>query len=533
MTLKILELRKLMPNRRVLLVCKESYSIPFYFLAKNLISKNNDVASYFFNPIETGYDECLMNTNTYFAHKNISNLKVYDNNDILELFTENLDNPPIDYEFLESINKNFTKDKALSLQILSTQFFSKYFHDRFFYSDVTYEQQIYWLQLNYKKVIEIFDHFKPDVIFDLDNAELSRSIISEVCQYKSIPYVTVDHPRFEMYKIPSYSVMLRNDYFRDQYYRNSKLQPKELQIEYNYVNDFRSRDKIMSKVFENDITSSYDRPSLFEIIKSIISKILYVINISLKGNNIKLNSKNPIIFPSNLLLVWFFTKSIVKRWYLLGPNKHFSIPKCGEKFVYMPLHLIPESSTSVLGAYYINELANIEQVSKSLPLGTYLHVKEHQSMVGERPISFYRKVNSLPNVKMISINYFKDPKPLIENSVGVVTVTGSAAYEAALLGKKSIVFGYVNFSVIDGISRLNSYEDLPVTIGDFGAIENIHSCAAYLYTVKQLGEEIDLKYLINEGEIFLMGKNHITSEYVCEIDKLELFFENALKNYCK
>ena len=90
-------------KRKILLICKESFSFPFYFLAKDLLSKNNDVASYFFNSIETGYDECKMNTNTYFAHKKLKNLNVYDNNEILELFSKNLERPPIDYEFIEII----------------------------------------------------------------------------------------------------------------------------------------------------------------------------------------------------------------------------------------------------------------------------------------------------------------------------------------------------------------------------------------------------------------------------------------------
>ena len=79
----------------------------------------------------------------------------------------------------------------------------------------------------------------------------------------------------------------------------------------------------------------------------------------------------------------------------MGPNKYFSNPISGEKYVYMPLHLIPESSTSVLSPFYLNELASIEQVSKSLPLGWYLYVKEHQSMLGERSINFYKKANKI------------------------------------------------------------------------------------------------------------------------------------------
>lgn len=65
----------------------------------------------------------------------------------------------------------------------------------------------------------------------------------------------------------------------------------------------------------------------------------------------------------------------------------------------MPLHLIPESSTFTLAPIYINELSIIEAVSKSLPTGWWLYVKEHQAMLGERGEFFYKAVNKLPNVK--------------------------------------------------------------------------------------------------------------------------------------
>jgi len=272
-----------MKKRRILLICKESFSFPFYHLAKKLLEKDNIVASYFFNSIETGYEKCLMNENTYYAHKEIKDLKVYDNNDILEVFTSNMKSPPIDWDFLDFVEKNFTKDKNISLQVLTSQFFSKVFHDRFFFDEVTYEQQLYWLELNYKRVIEIFDEYTPDVIWDLDNAELSRSIITEISQSRNIPYIRIDHTRYEMFKTPSYSALYKNEYFDSVFSENKKLPATNFKIEYDYIENFRKQDKIMSKVFEGDITSNYDRTPIYEIIKSLFGIFKYLINISFVG----------------------------------------------------------------------------------------------------------------------------------------------------------------------------------------------------------------------------------------------------------
>ena len=58
---------------------------------------------------------------------------------------------------------------------------------------------------------------------------------------------------------------------------------------------------------------------------------------------------------------------------------------------------------------------------------------------------------------MISVNYYIDPKPIIQNAIGVITVTGSAAYEAALLGKKAIVFGDVYFNLIEWYNKVKKF----------------------------------------------------------------------------
>lgn len=55
-----------------------------------------DVASYFLEAIETGYNESKMNTNAFFANKKLTNLNAHDSNDILKLVTKNVENPPID-----------------------------------------------------------------------------------------------------------------------------------------------------------------------------------------------------------------------------------------------------------------------------------------------------------------------------------------------------------------------------------------------------------------------------------------------------
>lgn len=522
----------MLKNKKIILICKETFSVPFYFLAQELLIDNH-VASFFFNPPETGFKKCLMNENTFYKHLDIKNLIVYDNNDIVHEFTQNMKFPKIDKVYLEKIEKKYTNQKPFVQQILTSQFLSKRFHNRNIYIKTSFEQQLYWLQLNYKKVEQIFDDFKPDYIFDLDNSELFRSVISEVSNYRDIIYINLQHPRFEMHKIYSRSTKWDNTQFTNKYLENFSKNKIVLSKEYSYIKEFREKSNIMSIEWSNPIwsvdnTANYDRDSFLKIFKNLFGKVIYYYNLNFYKGRTFLSKKNKIFFPGAKKFFLFFLKFELKRWYLLGKNKYFSIPIIDEKYVYMPLHLIPESSTFVHAPYYINELFLIEQISKSLPIGLKLYVKEHQAMLGERSLDFYKKVNSLSNVKLIQVNYYKDPKPWITNSECVVTITGTSAYEAALMGKPSIVFGVMPFNQIDGITQITDLNELPKIFSNLTNIDNLHSCAAYIATVKQLGSNVNLNLLMIRGEKILLGNDFLDQEYINEIKNLKYFFEKSL-----
>ena len=224
------------------------------------------------------------------------------------------------------------------------------------------------------------------------------------------------------------------------------------------------------------------------------------------------------------LLIHYWQVFTLRRKYM-GKNNLFEAPIEGENYVYMPLHLIPESTVFVKASYYVDECNLIEQISKSLPVGWKLYVKEHQAMLGERSVEFYKRVKQLHNVRLVQVNHYHDPKPWIINAKGVVTIVGTTAYEEALLGRKSIIFGDVPFELIDGITKVNNFEDLPGLLRDFGEIDNIHSCAAYLKTIKDVGFEIDLFYLMAQAEKILAGKEKPDDKFNSQITTLMEFYK--------
>ncbi|QSB27963.1 hypothetical protein [Flavobacterium sp. CLA17] len=283
----------------------------------------------------------------------------------------------------------------------------------------------------------------------------------------------------------------------------------------------------MSKEFKGTITSQYKPSSIYVTFKYLLGKILYFWNVSIKNGNLRLFKRNSILYSNPLNHFLFYVKVEIKKQLLFRKNKYFELPDPTDSYVYMPLHLIPESTTFVKAPFYINELNIIEQISKSLPIGWKLYVKEHQAMLGERSLDFYKKVKKFPNVKLVQFNYYDDPKPWIQNAKGVITITGTGAYEAAMLGKKAIIFGDVPFKLLNGIFRISSFEELPSLIASFGTIDNIQSCAAYIAATKSIGMDINLKFLMSEGEAILSGDKKRSDKYQEGIDNLLEFYEKA------
>ncbi|KOY50662.1 hypothetical protein [Polaribacter dokdonensis] len=516
-------------GKRILLICKESFSFPMYFFAKKKIESNNQVGAFFIHPLESYYNKSRYNENTYYKFKEeLPTVKLYGLSDFCKEYNEKNNRDNYDAEYLDLIEKKYTHFKNLNLQVTSSQLLSRHFHTRDFFKQSSYNQCLNFIELSYKKIEQVLEDFKPDLILDIEDGEFLRTALNEVAYKKNIPYINIDYPRFENYKIPTYTLGLGvSEIFYKNYSLKFSLPKKDLKEEIEYIIDFKNKSKIMSNEFKGTITSQYKPSNFIFVSKFLMGKLIYFYDVYIRNRNLELTQKNNILYANPIKHFCYYINVEIKKQFLLRPNRYFETPIKDEVYVYMPLHLIPESTTFVKAPFYINELNIIEQVSKSLPLNWKLYVKEHQAMLGEREYSFYKKVKKIPNVRLVQINHYQDPKPWIENAKGVITITGTAAFECALLGRKSIIFGDVPFKLIDGITRIKSFEELPELLISFGTIDNEKSCAAYLATVKEVGTKINHKYLISEGERILKGESIINDSYKQEIIALESFFDKA------
>ena len=74
-----------------------------------------------------------------------------------------------------------------------------------------------------------------------------------------------------------------------------------------------------------------------------------------------------------------------------------------KKFVYFALQVQPERTISIDAPFNNNQIDIITNIAKSVPVDFLIYVKEHPIQVSYawRPISYYKKIMSLPNVIMV------------------------------------------------------------------------------------------------------------------------------------
>jgi hypothetical protein len=156
--------------------------------------------------------------------------------------------------------------------------------------------------------------------------------------------------------------------------------------------------------------------------------------------------------------------SLKKRYRLYLINKNFSRTIDDKKFIFFPLITEPERSLLIAAPFHTNLIELATHIVKSLPVGYKLYVKDHATMDTRdwRSFSFYKEIMNLPNVKML--HHDVHPKNILPKCSMVITVGGTAGFEAAFYQKPTITFVDTTYSSLKSVEILNDTKELPQLI---------------------------------------------------------------------
>ncbi len=146
-----------------------------------------------------------------------------------------------------------------------------------------------------------------------------------------------------------------------------------------------------------------------------------------------------------------------------------------QRFIYFPLQLQPEMTTSSLGGKFRDQLLAIEELARMLPSDVKIYVKENpkQGAYSRGPLFFHR-LNRIPSV--VFMPSFANTNTLIAHCEGVATITGTVGWEAVRKGKKAIVFGKTWYSSFPGVFRWSNklkYADIEKAEIEHSKLEKI------------------------------------------------------------
>ncbi|HVQ00556.1 MAG TPA: hypothetical protein VMT57_03480 [Candidatus Thermoplasmatota archaeon] len=132
-------------------------------------------------------------------------------------------------------------------------------------------------------------------------------------------------------------------------------------------------------------------------------------------------------------------------------------------YFYFPLHYQPENTSCPLGEAFVDQFLIVDMLSRFAPAGWKIYVKEHSSqwhpkLHGEcsRSSEFYDRVAALPNVQIIPVT---TPNfELIDHAKAVVTITGTAGWEAVVRGRPVLLYGHAWYKFCKGVFYVPSVE---------------------------------------------------------------------------
>ena len=294
----------------------------------------------------------------------------------------------------------------------------------------SYEQMLALTEQLFRVVESAFERFQPSFLFSEDVGCLTSYVHYAVARGRGVPFWRIGSARMpgllSVYSGGPQDWNLTKDKLSE--IRKRGLSDDERGDAEAFVEGFRDRPERP--------TGMRTRARLPIVDKEDVERLAQL------GKRYRTDPQNPTLTSP--------AQALGQRAVRLARNQasqsldYFERPTPGEKYVLYPIHFQPEASTLVQAPYYLDQAALIADISKSLPVGYQLYVKEHVSNRGRRPLSFYKRLRDTFGVRLLGPD--EDTWTLIREAAAIAVITGTVGWEGLLFGKPVVTFGDVFYN---------------------------------------------------------------------------------------
>jgi hypothetical protein len=161
----------------------------------------------------------------------------------------------------------------------------------------------------------------------------------------------------------------------------------------------------------------------------------------------------------------FKRKKLFSHYQRLAKDVNLAAP-----YVFVALQCEPERQTCPVGGVFGNQYLMIDMLSKLVPEGWKIYVKEHvsqfkvyQAAERAKPIEFYDMIATMPKVELVPLTYTSFE--LIDQAKASATVSGTVGWESVVRGKPTLLFGHSWYRDCKGVFVTHTVEACKEAIG--------------------------------------------------------------------
>ncbi|MBP6342791.1 MAG: hypothetical protein KA403_02530 [Candidatus Omnitrophica bacterium] len=326
---------------------------------------------------------------------------------------------------------------------------------------------------SYKRLSKIFDDFETELFLPaMCMGSIDVYILEEICRERELPYVVANTCRVKDYYSFSNDVTLILPQL-DKTYRQILDGERTVDLEpaqklYEEITEEKGKVANFDQTHFTHAMVQNETVSLPKMLKLCARAAAGAVREWIRMTHLNLSDDlrgQPYrfsVFWDNLRLAVGMS---YQKFLFMRPGVGVR-PEPGEKYIYYPLHVNPEYSTNFQGTLWMNQLYNIELLSKSIPHDWTVCVKEHPAMfiARVRPKAFYNKIKEFPNVRMVPVSM--TGKELIQGAQMVAVVTGTTGWEAILQGKPVMAFVDNYYDVLGLSAKISSIRTFSLEIRD-------------------------------------------------------------------